>query len=219
MSYAMPLDDITLISISLSLIAIIGVVVAILVVWNRKLPPEMLDLERHLDAYALVKEFSERIRKVEGRVIDQTVKLQVTELRLGRLTYDMQQNLGQEGVVVGADLRQNVIQRHEIDRRNEGFQLGPQGAVQHTRKLFDGRVPKGGLDKLDIMILQLVVQRNGLVPVADIQSKVRRSREHTSRKMNLLFKRGLVERDSRVRPFLYSISEAGRVALGSIMAE
>jgi len=48
-----------------------------------------------------------------------------------------------------------------------------------------------------------------------IQTRIGRSREHTARMMNSLFKDGLVERSSEARPFTYKITEKGqRVARG-----
>ena len=44
----------------------------------------------------------------------------------------------------------------------------------------------------------------------DIQEKIGRSREHTARMMNALFKKGLVERNSEARPFSYRITEKGK---------
>ena len=44
----------------------------------------------------------------------------------------------------------------------------------------------------------------------DIQGRIGRSREHTARMMNSLFKEGLVERNNETRPFSYKITEKGR---------
>ena len=40
----------------------------------------------------------------------------------------------------------------------------------------------------------------------EIQVRIGRSREHTARMMNALFKKGLVERNNEVRPFSYKIT-------------
>src|SRR5208283_1137038 len=45
----------------------------------------------------------------------------------------------------------------------------------------------------------------------DIQGRIGRSREHTARMMNMLYKEGLVERNSETRPFSYRITEKGKL--------
>ncbi|HEY8109935.1 MAG TPA: winged helix DNA-binding protein [Candidatus Nitrosotenuis sp.] len=49
----------------------------------------------------------------------------------------------------------------------------------------------------------------------DIQITIGRSREHTSRLMKRLFEEGLVERNTKLKPFTYKITEKGRIKLGS----
>jgi predicted transcriptional regulator len=47
----------------------------------------------------------------------------------------------------------------------------------------------------------------------DIQITIGRSREHTSRLMKRLFEEGLVERNTKLKPFTYKITEKGRTRL------
>jgi predicted transcriptional regulator len=47
----------------------------------------------------------------------------------------------------------------------------------------------------------------------DIQVTIGRSREHTSRLMKRLFEEGLVERNTRIKPFTYKITEKGKAKL------
>ncbi len=49
----------------------------------------------------------------------------------------------------------------------------------------------------------------------DIQVTIGRSREHTSRLMKRLFEEGLVERNTKLKPFTYKITEKGKARLGS----
>ncbi len=48
----------------------------------------------------------------------------------------------------------------------------------------------------------------------DIQNASQRSREHTSRLMKKLFQDGYVERNTRTKPFTYSITDKGKAKLG-----
>jgi len=50
----------------------------------------------------------------------------------------------------------------------------------------------------------------------DIQNASHRSREHTSRLMKKLYRDGYVERDTRTKPFNYSITEKGKAKLGIV---
>jgi predicted transcriptional regulator len=49
----------------------------------------------------------------------------------------------------------------------------------------------------------------------DIQITIGRSREHTSRLMKRLFEDGLVERNTKKKPFTYKITEKGRAKLNA----
>ena len=49
----------------------------------------------------------------------------------------------------------------------------------------------------------------------DIQNASHRSREHTARLMNKLFKEGLVERNTNTKPYSYSITDKGLARLGA----
>jgi len=50
----------------------------------------------------------------------------------------------------------------------------------------------------------------------DIQITIGRSREHTSRLLKRLFEEGLVERNSKNKPFTYKITDQGRSKLGNL---
>ena len=49
----------------------------------------------------------------------------------------------------------------------------------------------------------------------DIQNASQRSREHTARLMNKLFKEGFVERNTKTKPYSYSITDKGLARLGA----
>jgi predicted transcriptional regulator len=48
----------------------------------------------------------------------------------------------------------------------------------------------------------------------DIQNASQRSREHTSRLMKKLYQDGYVERNTRTKPFTYSITDKGKAKIG-----
>jgi len=49
----------------------------------------------------------------------------------------------------------------------------------------------------------------------DIQIASQRSREHTARLMNKLYKEGIVERNTKTKPYSYSITDRGLARLGA----
>ena len=54
---------------------------------------------------------------------------------------------------------------------------------------------------------------NKVMTSRDIQNASHRSREHTARLMNKLFKDGLVERNTKTKPYSYSITDKGLARL------
>jgi len=61
-------------------------------------------------------------------------------------------------------------------------------------------------------VLRLIT--NKTMTSRDIQNASQRSREHTSRLMKKLFQDGYVERNTRTKPFTYSITNKGKAKIG-----
>lgn len=61
-------------------------------------------------------------------------------------------------------------------------------------------------------ILELITNKS--MSSRDIQNASHRSREHTSRLMNKLYRDGYVERNTQTKPFTYSITDKGKAKLG-----
>ena len=58
------------------------------------------------------------------------------------------------------------------------------------------------------LVLKLLSERS--MNTIEIQSKVNRTREHTSRFMKRLFLQGLVSREMDAKPFVYRLTDEGR---------
>lgn len=73
-----------------------------------------------------------------------------------------------------------------------------------------------GIDPNDITehVLHLITDKS--MTSRDIQRALKRSREHTSRMMKKLFEDGLVERNTKTKPYTYSITEKGLERIGPI---
>ncbi len=61
-------------------------------------------------------------------------------------------------------------------------------------------------------VLRLIT--NKTMTSRDIQNASQRSREHTSRLMKKLFQDGYVERNTRTKPYTYSITDKGKAKIG-----
>ena len=75
------------------------------------------------------------------------------------------------------------------------------------------RMPNMGFNGVAEHVLGLITLKE--MTSRDIQITIGRSREHTSRLMKRLFEEGLVERNTKLKPFTYKITEKGRTKLGS----
>ena len=116
------------------------------------------------------------------------------------------QNLGFQGQNPQSD-----IQKQQIPAQNPQVALEPNQENQienHT-----GRQPNLGFDTVVEKVLGLITTRP--MTSRDIQMTLGRSREHTSRLMNRLYKEGLVDRNTNSKPFSYIITEKGREKIGS----
>lgn len=69
----------------------------------------------------------------------------------------------------------------------------------------------GDITNMSAVILKLLNKKS--MNTMEIQSKVRRSREHTSRFMKRLFLQGLVSREMHTKPFVYTLTDEGRKQL------
>jgi DNA-binding MarR family transcriptional regulator len=69
----------------------------------------------------------------------------------------------------------------------------------------------GDITNMSALILKLLSKRS--MNTIEIQTKVRRTREHTSRFMKRLFLQGLVSREMHTKPFVYTLTDEGRKQL------
>ena len=75
------------------------------------------------------------------------------------------------------------------------------------------RVPNMSFEDSVTHVLKLIT--SGPMTSRDIEVTLGKSREHVSRLMKKMFKDGFVSRDASARPYSYTITEKGRVRVGS----
>ena len=101
---------------------------------------------------------------------------------------------------------QNELQNQQIQPQNS--QAAPEQYQENHIENHSGRQPNLGFDTVVEKVLGLITTRS--MTSRDIQMTLGRSREHTSRLMNRLYKDGLVDRNTNSKPFSYIITEKGR---------
>ena len=106
---------------------------------------------------------------------------------------------------------QNEIQNKQIQPQNS--QAAPEQYQENHIENHVSRQPNLGFDTVVEKVLGLITSRP--MTSRDIQMTLGRSREHTSRLMNRLYKEGLVDRNTNSKPFSYIITEKGREKIGS----
>lgn len=220
------LDGITLASLVVALIAL-GVTLSAYYV-TRKQMGDLRSIDKSIDAYAVVQEFSQRSKKLEERLIDQKVRLEILELRqqrggiTGRRELEKKDEL-QEGErereeqVVASyvpishhiePIKAPLLQERKIDQAKHGVDLKGRGGGEEQQ------FASSQLVRSEIEALRVVLEAGQRGASAkQIQARIGRSREHTARMMNSLFKQGLVERNAEARPFTYTITERGKSAI------
>ena len=106
---------------------------------------------------------------------------------------------------------QNSVQKQQIQAQNP--QAAPEPHQENHMENHTSRQPNLGFDTVVEKVLGLIT--NKPMTSRDIQMTLGRSREHTSRLMNRLYKEGLVDRNTNSKPFSYIITEKGREKIGS----
>ncbi len=98
-------------------------------------------------------------------------------------------------------------------------EAAPKKEVEESRKEPERPAQKPRMPNMDFNgvadhVLGLITTRE--MTSRDIQITIGRSREHTSRLMKRLFEEGLVERNTKLKPFTYRITEKGKSKIGSL---
>lgn len=192
------LSNVTLISLAIALSALLVTLLAFYLV--RRQMVDLNAIDKSIDAYAVVQEFSQRSKKLEERLVDQKVRLEILELR-------QQRSGAASHTPVQVDLARNeaFVVEQPVQVATVAQPLAPKDEEEEKSE---------GLVRSELEALHVVFESgaNG-ASAKQIQARIGRSREHTARMMNSLFKRGLVERNSQARPFTYTLTAKGTESL------
>jgi hypothetical protein len=175
---------ISLVSLGLSLWSIISA--------KQKLKKAGL-VDSSIDTFAVIREFSQRLKNIEVKLVDQTVALDLLKLRSKEvMRSDLNGTQASNSQVAVLGKREKTILERPLNKRSVS--------------------EDSAMNSLESEIL-LIVSQKGSVSGKEVQMAVNRSREHTARMMGSLFKRKLLLREASGRGFVYSLSEEGRLKL------
>ncbi|HKW04472.1 MAG TPA: hypothetical protein VJN71_04150 [Nitrososphaerales archaeon] len=186
------LDDITLTLVLVVSFVSLGLSLWAIISFKQKLEKNGM-FDSSIDTLAIIREFSQRLKNIEVKVVHQTVALDLLKLRSKEV---VNSSINE---IQGSKIRGVVVRKRE------------KAIVERPlNKEFVSGNPT--VNTLENEILLIVSQR-GSVSGKEVQLAVNRSREHTARMLGSLFRRKLLLREASGRGFVYSLSEEGRLGL------
>lgn len=147
--------------------------------------------------------YSDRFAYYEKQLIDMKIRLDSLSVLDAETRFE-EPAVQNRTFVVGGKSRQEP---HTLEIQNE-----PQSDAQLTKHSTPG-TPKPTNKHLNSTdyVLHLITDRP--MTSRDIQTMLKKSREHTSRLMRGLYIDGYVRRDTGSKPYTYSITEKGRTRI------
>lgn len=139
----------------------------------------------------LVSDITEQLERQERLILEQGVRLDIVELRLGKLEGNLPK---EKGATIEAKKEQKAIDV-----------IGPKPKEYHITKVK--RRSKEGLSMTELEALKLL--SSGALTPRDIQRALGRSREHTARLLKGLYEKKYVIRDENKKPYVYRLTEKG----------
>ena len=191
------LDVITIAAISLSICSILAVIMS--VIWlRRKVTKQYHTSTDLIEISAIVSEFNQRMKRLEEGLVDQKVKQEILELRMGRRP---------QPSVLGSSFHDN---NRESDKPEASRAIITRRSATNQSRSSEYRLASTERD-----VLNIVADGDGRLTAREIQQKIGKTREHTARMLNALFRDGFVERNMMMRPYSYTITDKGRSVLSS----
>jgi len=135
---------------------------------------------------AISEEYSRRLSKLEGRIVDLQVRLDILE-----------------GLI---EKEQKRVP--QVSSTKSAFEF-----VMSQGSKSDITKPSEMLGDFELAILKCIEE--GAKSPAEVRSVVGRSREHVARALKELFEKGYLDRRGG-RPFIYSLSDKGRAVLKGV---
>jgi predicted transcriptional regulator len=137
-----------------------------------------------------------RLEYYERQLIDMKIRLDALDLEEPKPASPVLEKL--EPIL---EKNADLVQKIEVEEPRKE----PQKQTQKPR------MPNMDFNGVAEHVLGLITTKE--MTSRDIQITIGRSREHTSRLMKRLFEEGFVERNTKLKPFTYKITEKGRTRL------
>ena len=152
-----------------------------------------------------IKQYADKLHVYDKAIADLKVKVDMLEMseRSHSISRDIKSKKEDSGRDIGM-ISQNDVIIEELRKKTAPASI--QTSTQtHTY-----------LDTLEQILLML---REKPMTTRQIQERVRKTREHTSRIMNGLYHSGFVMRDTSSKPFKYSITDTGLLHLRDLRSD
>ena len=152
---------------------------------------------------------SERLEYYERQLIDMKIRLDALEIQgIEQKTEDPNLELKQ--------FLEKLAKKEEHDsvvpERIEKDEVLAEKVNEKQDNIYT--MPKVDVTNPTDYVLQLITNKD--MTSRDIQITLKRSREHTSRLMKKLFEDGYVQRNTESKPYTYSITEKGKMKVGTV---
>ncbi len=138
----------------------------------------------------IVIEMRNRMKVQESKIMDQEVKLEILELKMNKIS----------SMPLKDSLERKISPTNMIKERRpqSDRKLVSKNLVSKTKRFTE--TEERALDYLS--------QR--VYTVMELQSVLSKTREHTSRVLNKLYREGYINRDEGKRPFVYFLTDTGK---------
>ena len=141
----------------------------------------------------------ERLEYYERQLIDMKIRLDALEI----------QGIEQKTDDSNVELKQFLEKIVNTEDQSRSKEVPSDNVViEPTETISSSVTPKFEPGNLTEHVLHLITNRS--MTSRDIQITLKRTREHTSRLMKKLFEEGLVQRNTKSKPYTYSITEKGK---------
>ncbi|MCP8310203.1 MAG: replication-relaxation family protein [Candidatus Methylarchaceae archaeon HK01M] len=170
----------------------------------RKIIKEQKDADEIVKG--IISELNDRLSRQDQNIMDQQVRLDIIELKLEQSSKIL---FREEDVKIleGTDTRKVLEEVKDLLRVLSKNELMMSSTVQKQEKVKEVK-QVDELSSTEKFILELLI--NEVQTSRQIQQKIKKSREHTSRLMKKLFELGYIVREEEKRPYVYVITETGK---------
>lgn len=146
----------------------------------------------------------QRLEYYERQLIDMKIRLDALEME------GLEQKTGEKEADL-KELLKGLTNNQVSEERTK-----PESEVEKKPQLkkIQETVPESDSNDITEQVLRLIT--NKPMTSRDIQSALKKSREHSSRFLKKMFEEGYVDRDTKSKPYTYSITQKGKEKLGLI---